>query len=242
MFLTRMAVVSLFAAVSLSAQTDPVGRWAKAAGGKEKLAAVTSTYREATLEFRGMRGTAKVWRTPDGRYRKEEQIGPFAILEVFDGTSATLKQGDAEPRVLTGPELARARGTAFANANAMFFAFFPEKRRGTLAVEGEDIVLRPEGGIDWRVTLDPETLLPKTMTHAEHGLTVTVKFVAWETVDGIQFEKELHRTTGVPGTDAVIRFTKTVLNAPVDDALFTLRTASPPPPTESSAGTAAQPR
>lgn len=241
MFLTRMAVVSLFA-VSLSAQTDPVDRWAKAAGGKEKLAAITSTYREATLELRGMQGTAKVWRTPDGRYRKEEQIGPFSIVEIFDGTNATLKQGDAEPRALTGPDLARVRGTAFANANAMFFAFFPEKRRGTLAVEGEDIVLRPEGGIDWRVTLDPETSLPKTMTHAEQGLTVTVKFAAWETVDGIQFEKELHRTTGEPGMDAVIRFTKTMLNPPVDDAFFTLRTSSPPTPTGSSEGTAAPPR
>ena len=106
MFLTRMAAVSLVAAVSLSAHADPVDRWAKAAGGKEKLATITSTYREATLELRGMQGTAKVWRTPDGRYRKEEQIGPFSIVEIFDGTSATLKQGDAQPRALTGPELA----------------------------------------------------------------------------------------------------------------------------------------
>ena len=119
MFIPRkgpwLAALSLLA-VSIHAQTDPIDRWANAAGGREKLATITSTYREATLEFRGMQGTAKVWRTPDGRYRKEEQIGPFSIVEIFDGTNATLKQGDAEPRALTGPELARVRGTAFANA------------------------------------------------------------------------------------------------------------------------------
>lgn len=217
-----LAALSFLAAVAVHAE-DPIDRWAAAAGGREKVAAIQGVYREATLEWRGMQGTIKVWRTPDGRYRKEERIATLSATEVFDGTNATLRQGDAPPRALAGPELARARGTAFANSNAMFFAFFPEKRRGTVAVEGDDtVVLRPEGGIDWRVTLDPATSLPKTMTHAENGRTVTVTFVAWETVDGVRFEKELHRSIGDPSMDAVILFTKTVTNPPIDAALFAI--------------------
>ena len=84
------------------------------------------------------------------------------------------------------------------------------------------IVLRPEGGIDWRVTLDPETSLPRTMVHKEGEQNITVTFDGYETVDGIKFEKEIHRSAGDPTRGAVIRFTKTVINQPADASLFTL--------------------
>lgn len=203
------------------AAEELAGRWAKAVGGREKVAAIRSTYREATIRVAGMDGTIKVWRTPDGKYRKEEQIGAMSIIETFDGTNATLQQGDTAPRAMAGPELARARSLAFANSGAMFFAFFPERRSGVLALDGNDtLVLKPEGGIDWRVTLDPRTSLPKTMMHQQNGRMVTVTFVAYETVDGMQFEKEIHRTMGDPRFDSVIQFTKTVINPAVDATMF----------------------
>jgi hypothetical protein len=93
----------------------------------------------------------------------------------------------------------------------MFFAFFPEKRRGTVTYDGDTIVLHPDGGVEWRVTLDPQTSLPKTLTHMQNDRLVTDTFVAYETVDGITIEKEIQR--GPIG--AVIRFTKTVWNAPL---------------------------
>ncbi len=198
-----------------------VERWAKAAGGREKVAAIRSMYREASISVGGYEGTIKVWRTADGKYRKEEQVAAFSAVEIFDGTNGTLQQGGGPARPLAGPELARARSTAFANSGAMFFAFFPERRRGTVSLDGEDtIVLRPEGGIDWRVTLDPATSLPKQMVHQQNGRTITVTFAAYETVDGVTLEKEIHRSTGDPRMDAVIRFTKTVINPAVEAALF----------------------
>src|SRR5262249_35002425 len=49
------------------------------------------------------------------------------------------------------------------SSNAMLFAFFPERRRGAVDIEGDNtIVLKPEGGVEWRVVLDPQTSLPKT--------------------------------------------------------------------------------
>jgi hypothetical protein len=178
-------------------------------------------YREASISVGGYEGTIKVWRTADGKYRKEEQVATFSAVEIFDGTSGTLQQGGGPARPLAGSELARARSTAFANSGAMFFAFFPERRRGTVSLDGEDtIVLRPEGGIDWRVILDPKTSLPKQMVHQQNGRTITVTFAAYETVDGVTLEKEIHRSTGDPRMDAVIRFTKTVINPSVEAALF----------------------
>src|SRR5262249_50326648 len=160
----------------------------------DKIAAIRSIYREATIEVSGMTGTIKVWHTADGKYRKEEQVATFSSIETFDGTSGTVRQSGAEPRVMSGQELEVATSKAWANANAILFAFDPERHHGTVATENDGtIVLKPQGGIEWRVTLDPATSLPKTMTHVENNRTITVTFVAYDTVDGIEFEKELHR-------------------------------------------------
>ena len=204
------------------AAADPIARWASAVGGREKIAAIQSIYREATVELPGgMQGTIKAWHTPDGKYRKEEQVGSFSTIETFDGTNGSVQQNGAPLHAMSGPELERARSTAYANSNAMFFAFFPERRHGDVAVEDDGtVVLKPAGGIDWRVTLDPQTGLPKTMSHQEGERTVTVTFLSYETVDGIQFEKKIRRSLGDPPVGATIRFTKTVLNPKVEEAMF----------------------
>jgi hypothetical protein len=200
-----------------------IDRWAAAIGGQAKVASIRSTYREASIQVAGHTGTIKVWHTANGMYRKEEQIGPFSQIETFDGASGMLQQGGTAPHAMTGADLERARSTAFANWNAVFYVFFPERRPGTLAIEGSDtVVLKPEGGIDWRVTLDPQTSLPRTMMHKQGERTITVTFVEYETVDGIRFEKEIHRSSGEPRFDAVIRFTKTVINPPAAASLFSI--------------------
>src|SRR5262245_52242598 len=190
-----MSMLALvFAATAVA--SNPVDRWAHAVGGKEKIAAVKAIYREGTIEVAGMSGTIKVWHTSDGRYRKEEQVGPFASIETFDGTNGTVERGGAGPQRVTGADLEVAKSKAYANSNAMFYVFAPQKR-GSLSTEGDTVVFKPEGAIEWRVTLDPQTSLPKTMLHDEGGKTVTVTFASWETVDGLKLENEIHRTNGV---------------------------------------------
>ena len=226
MTIKRLAgfVFSILVTHTVFAADGPVERWAKAVGGREKVAAIQSIYREASVQIAGMEGTIKIWRTADGKYRKEEQVGPYSLIETFDGTSVVVQQGGAS-RILAGPEREVAVSKSYANSNAVFFVFFPERRRGTVSLEGDDtIVFKPEGGIDWRVTLDPRTSLPKTMVHIEGDKTITVSFTAYETVDGYQLEKAIHRTIGDPRYDADIRFTKTVINSPIDPALFTAET------------------
>jgi len=217
-------VTFLFSVAAFAADNTIVDRWANAVGGREKVAAVHSTYREATIEVGGFTGTIKAWHSADGKYRKEEQVGPYSTVEIFDGTNGTSQQGAAPAHRMEGTELERARSTPFANWNAVFFAFFPERRRGSVAMEGDDtIVMKPEGGIDWRVTLDSQSWLPKTMVHQEGNRTITVTFVSYETIDGLQFEKEIHRSAGDPRFEAVIRFTKTVINPPVDASFFSIK-------------------
>jgi hypothetical protein len=219
---TLSIILFLFAASAFAAD-GPVDRWARAVGGKEKIAAIKAIYREGTLQFGGMEGSIKVWHTADGRYRKEEQVGIFSSIETFDGTSGVVQKGGAGPQRVTGADLPIAKSKAYANSNAMFFVF-SSRRAGTLTTEDDTIVFKPEGGIEWRVTLDPQTSLPKTMLHNEGDKTITVTFASWETVDGITLEKEIHRSNGMPGMGAVIRFNKTVINPPVDASLFTIET------------------
>jgi len=215
-------LIPLFFAVTAVADS-PIDRWANAVGGRDKIAAIKSIYREATIEYGGYEGTLKVWHTADGKYRKEEQIATYSLVETFDGVSGFVKQGDGLTHQMTGAELTLATSKRFSNSNAMLFAFFPERRRGTATLDGENlIVLKPEGGVEWRVTLDPQTSLPKSMAHQEGEQTITVTFDSYETVDGIKFEKEIHRSAGDPSRGAVIRFTKTVINGPVTGPLFSI--------------------
>jgi hypothetical protein len=210
----------LFASVALSAE-PPVSRWERAVGGLDKVAAIKAIYREGTLEYGGVQGTIKVWHTADGKYRKEEQVATFSTVETFDGTSGTVQQGAALPRKMNPDEVRQVLSRRFSNSNAMFFVFFPSRHHGSVNVEGDDtIVFQPEGGIEWRVTLDPQTSLPKTMVHQEGERTITVTFDSYETVDGITLENGLHRAAGDPSRGAVIRFTKTVINPPTDATLF----------------------
>jgi len=49
------------------AADDPIERWATAAGGREKVAAIKAVYREATVEFGIYKGAIKVWHTANGK-------------------------------------------------------------------------------------------------------------------------------------------------------------------------------
>ena len=170
----------LFASAALAVD-NPLERWAKAVGGSDKMAALKSIYREATIQYGAYEGTLKVWHTADGKYRKEEQVASYSLVETFDGAN------------------------------------------GFVRLEGDNtIVLKPEGGVEWRVMLDPQTSLPKTMVHKEGEQTITVTFDSYETVNGINFEKELHRSAGDPSRGAVIRFTKTIINPATDASLFSI--------------------
>src|SRR5256885_3032102 len=223
LFNNTMTFVFLVATPYGLAEGNPIDHWATAVGGRDKVAAIKAVYREASLEFGAYKGTVKVWHTADGKYRKDEKIGDLSTVEIFDGAKGTIKEGDGPAREMTSAELEISKAKRFANANAMFFAFFPERRHGTVSTEADGtIVLKPEGGVEWRISLDPQTSLPKTMVHKEGDRTITVTFDSYETVEGIKFEKEIHRTAGGPG-GAVIRFTKTVINSPIEPGLFAIK-------------------
>ncbi|MEA2719729.1 MAG: hypothetical protein QOJ39_1593, partial [Candidatus Eremiobacteraeota bacterium] len=134
---TTVYTTALLIGLLGAAGNGPIERWANAVGGRDKVAAITSIYREANVEYAGYQGTLKVWHTADGKYRKEEQVATYSLVETFDGITGMVKQGNAPAHTMTAAESELATSRRFANANAMFFAFFPERRRGTTAVESD---------------------------------------------------------------------------------------------------------
>jgi hypothetical protein len=214
-------MLGLFMTSAAFAATGPVERWANAIGGHDTIAKVKCIYREGTIDVNGMHGKIKVWHTADGRYRKEESVAVFSQVETFDGKTLLVKKGSAAPQKLEGDELAVETSKAFANSNAIFFVFAPD-HHGTINAEGNDtIVFQPQGGVEWRVNLDPQTSLPTAMMHKEGDRTITAAFTSWETVDGLKLEKQIRRSSGEGRPVAVITFEKTVINPPVDASLFT---------------------
>jgi|SRR5689334_7124070 len=214
-------ILGLSMTAAAFAAGGPVEGWANAIGGRDTIAKVKCIYREGTIDFNGMQGTIKVWHTADGRYRKEEQVAIYSSVETFDGKTLLVKKGSAPPQKLEGAELAVETSKAYANSNAIFFVFAPD-HHGTINAEGNDtVVFQPQGGVEWRVNLDPKTSIPTAMIHKEGDRTVTAAFASWETVDGLKLEKEIHRSSGEGRPVATITFTKTVINPPVDPSLFT---------------------
>ena len=198
-----------------------VDRWAAAIGGRDKIASIKSIYREAAIQYGEYQGTAKFWHTADGKYRKEETVGPYSTVEVFDGVNGAVQQGNQPVHVMATDELEQARSKRYANSNAIFFVFSSNRRGSVTQPANDTIVFKPEGGVEWRVMLDPQTSLPKTMVHQEGDRTITVTFDSYETVEGFKLEKELHRSAGGPA-GAVIRFSKTVINQTMEASLFSI--------------------
>src|SRR5690349_9585425 len=56
-------IITLLLSSAAFAADNPIDRWAKAVGGRDKVAAVKCIYREATIEVGGFKGTIKVWHT-----------------------------------------------------------------------------------------------------------------------------------------------------------------------------------
>jgi len=206
--------LSLFAAT-----ISPIDRWATATGGREKIAAIRSVYREGTLETGGLTGTLQSWETSDGKYREEVQIATFSSVETFDGANGIVQEGSSPAHKMAGADLARAFTQAYGSSYAMFF---PDRRAGSVKADGNTITIKPEGGIESQVMLDPETSLPKTLTRHDADRMTTATITAYETIDGVKFAKEIRQSTGDAHHDTLIHFTKTVINPPIEASLFTI--------------------
>src|SRR5437867_11635127 len=111
-------------------------RYLEATGGRAALAAIQSTHLKAKVSALGLAGTTEVWtRLPDRR-ATETVLGPFRILEGFDGTVAwRTDPGSGKPVPLDGKDLEDAKNGAYFD-NERWLT--PGQGGGTVVLVGVD--------------------------------------------------------------------------------------------------------
>jgi hypothetical protein len=117
--LNVLALAALFSAVSVNAQTadEIIAKNIEAAGGKEKLAAITSVRMENTLEVMGNEAPNTTTILNGKGYRNESEFNGAKIIQVFTDKSGWMVNpmaGAAEPQALPDDQLKAGQAQIYA--------------------------------------------------------------------------------------------------------------------------------
>ncbi|HYV46515.1 MAG TPA: aspartyl protease family protein [Myxococcaceae bacterium] len=191
--------------------------WAKALGGREALAKVSSVEYEGTTTSPGDKGAFHGWTRSDGASYEEESFGPVSWRSAFDGKRAWLVEGTAPVQDVTGTELARSITGAYVDS---WSGLLPGRVPGEVRPGPQPwtVVLAPKGGREWTLALEPKGCLPRSATFQSGDRAVTIKYLKWTAVNGVQFPAETEQTDGDPQTTYRSRVASTKVNVPFPDA------------------------
>ncbi|HVE87098.1 MAG TPA: hypothetical protein VND93_29790, partial [Myxococcales bacterium] len=193
--------------------------WAKAVGGRDRLAKVQAVEREGTLATPGDKGTFHSWTRADGASHEQGTFGPSTWTTAFDGRRRWVLDGAAPVYDSAGVELQQAITEAYV---ASFSMLVPGRMPGEVrAGPGpSSLVLAPAGGREWAVALDPKTCLPRTFTYPGGDRTITVTLQKWAAFGGVLMPVASEQSDGDPETLMRIRVERTRVDAPFPDSLL----------------------
>jgi hypothetical protein len=197
--------------------------WAKALGGRERLAAPAVIEQHVTGKMFGLDGDARTWSTVDGRMRLEFDLGGglYHFVQVLDGHQGWQVDQNGKLSPLEAHDLEAAISSAYADRNVQLL----DPSRGTIellepAKEGPRVRCVPEGGEPITYTLDPTTHLPlRYETPAEERVQVTT-ILGWAERHGVQFPSAWDQSRGDPQYDAHLELQDVVFHDAVDPAWF----------------------
>lgn len=223
-------VIILLAAAALAAlpgvaettAATVVDCWARALGGRERLASIRTIERTGVIETGGMKGSVRAWSTLAGAVRTDVELGPYRSTDAFDGTRAWTKSGTAPAHELTDADRARVVSEAYVESLSMFF---DDRMKGAVALvdanDGTALEIAPMGGRPMTVRLDAKSCLPQSIEQRERDRTVRVDLLEWTEVDGVRFPKAMRQGTGDAAYDIVVTYQSIRLNPTIADDVFT---------------------
>ncbi len=174
--------------------------WAKAAGGRERIAQLGAVHGKGTYEKGGVMGTIEIWETPRGERRETITQVVVQTTRVFDGTRGWLVDRNREVRALAGWEIDEQLALSFWGAHA---ALVTDRRAGDVTRDGDALVLTPAGGKrPETVTIDRATKLPATRVRRDGERMRTTALGDWNLVGGVKLPFTMRETTDNP-KDAV---------------------------------------
>jgi len=175
----------------------------------------------------GLAGTMTTYEAPPHRSRTEISLGPLAIVTGNDGKTSWEQDGTGNVRILGGEELTENK----ADAGFSLESVDPFKRgtSGTVTLRvGRDpetncyvLDVRPKGGTQQTVYLDPRTYLIRKFISRRGGIASTITILAYQTAFGQRIPSHLQiEYGGLPlAIDATLQ--KAVKLPTVAASLFT---------------------
>src|SRR5262245_35825883 len=141
-------IAALLLAASPAPASDPsalLDCWAKALGGRDRLAKVKSVEMEGKVTSPGENGTFHAWTRSDGAKYEEAKFGPVASRYGFDGQRAWAYQGFEPVHDVTGVEMEGETTWSYVGS---FSALVPGRMPGEVrpGPTAGTVVLAPKGG------------------------------------------------------------------------------------------------
>ncbi len=198
---------------------------ARALGGRERLARLTSVSAKVRIEAAGLTGSGEGLTAMDGRTRSSYDLGGVdSGASVFDGKHAWVLDGNGKVREQAGPELESEITAAYLGS---FSHLVKGRMAGRAALAGEDadrthyvLKIEPQGGHAVTLFVDKTTYLVDRAEQRTGDRTSISISEDWRDVDGVKFAFRSRQRSEGDKTETVITVTEIRLDAPVDATAF----------------------
>ena len=206
-----------------------------ASGGREAINRIETVSRSGPFtmgtEFGDIGGDMEIVIIPNQKVYQALRSDLFSQTSAWDGTVAWQSDDFTGTVELTGTDATNLRNQTVLDWSQAYqnpvFDDVQYSKGDDQQLAGRDhfVVEISAGGIDYRYFFDKETylvtqlLLELDVPDAGGMVEVTVQLSGYEAVDGVQMATRQRQT--IPGVfDLDIRFSETVINGPVDEAIF----------------------
>lgn len=219
------ALALLLAVAPARAEITPearpvVDRLVQTLGGRAAIDSIRGIYFRASATAFGLTGTTEVWTQAPDRRATRTVLGPFTILEGFDGVQAwRTDPGSGEPVVIDGKDLEDAKGSAYFESERWLA---PDQGGGKVALGPAEkdsagaysvIEVTPPVGRPRKFYIDRKTgLVSRATTKRDHVMLIT-SYSDYRKVSGRQFAfRQLTQIVDMPANDLSVVVDSLVVN------------------------------
>jgi hypothetical protein len=207
-------------------------RCVTALGGSEAISSQRTTRSVGRVVAYGLSGTAESWTRRPDQSASATQLGPFTLLEGYDGAVGWRTDPSGKLMILDGRDLALARENAwFENDNFLM----PGHGGATVKWQGREtdstqvcdlLEITPPGGHPRQYAFDSTTGLPVRETVREDQQTIVSTLADWRRVGSRMMAYDMRsHVVGMPSNTLTLTVDTIQVNLELDPARF-----SPPAP------------
>ncbi len=192
----------------------------------EKLRSVKTMYASGNANLSGMPGTMEIWVAMPNRLCVELRLGPFALMQVFDGTDAWQRDQNGQISFLSGHEKRSLLSQVYFQT---YSYLFPDRLPGGkeyLGLETHDSI------VCHKVSFSPlftDTVYSYFDTADGHqlfdvsymdNLEVKTEYSEHQFVQGVLMAMTSHAVAQAAETDMTVTMDSVIFDRPIDSSRF----------------------